>query len=252
MDRASIPAEDAARLRSALRSRFATDPISAFRDWYRVQSELAQAGENALCAALADDLWELLAARPADDGEGRLWNNAGAFYGTPGSAASLERARECFRRALAIWENDEEKRARALHNLGSALAALGTSADDLERAVAAFEEALGYRDARREIARAVTLHHLGIAARKLAERAPESSAGHLERSAASLTEALGLRQKHGLAQGTASSRFQLGVSLLSLGRTGEARAVLAVAAQELRDAGKPAEADLARRLSAGE
>jgi tetratricopeptide (TPR) repeat protein len=252
MDRAPIPAEDAARLRSALRSRFAMEPIAAFRDWYRVQSELAQAGETALCAALADDLWELLAARPADEIEGRLWNNAGAFYGTPGSAASLERAQECFHRALAVWENDEEKRARALHNLGSALAALGSSAGDLEHAVAAFEEALGYRDARREIARAVTLHHLGVAARKLAERSPESSTEHLERSAAALAEALELRQKHGLARGTASTRFQLGVSLLSLGRTSEARAVLAVAAEELRGAGRPEEADLARRLSAGE
>ena len=252
MDRASLPAEDAARLRSTLRSRFAMEPIAAFRDWYRVQSELAQAGENALCAALADDLWELLSARPADDVEGRLWNNAGAFYGTPGSAASLERARECFRRAIAIGKDDEEGRARALHNLGSALAALGTSADDLGCAVAAFEEALGYRDARREIARAVTLHHLGIAERKLAERAPGSSAGHLARSAAALEEALDLRRKHGLHQGTAASRFQLGVSLLALGRTAEARATLSTAAGELESAGKREEADLARRLSAAE
>jgi tetratricopeptide (TPR) repeat protein len=252
VDRESLPAEDAARLRSAIRSRFAMEPLAAFRDWYRVQSELAQSGETALCTALADDLWELLSARPSDDGEARLWNNAGAFYGTPGSAASLERARECFRRALAIWAHDEERRARALHNLGSALAALGNSADDLERAVAAFEEALDYRDARREIARAVTLHHLGIAERKLAERTPGSSSEHLGRSAATLEEALSLRQKHGLVQGTASTRFQLGISLLALGRTAEARAALAVAADELRAVGKAEEAELASRLSDGE
>jgi tetratricopeptide (TPR) repeat protein len=252
VDRAPLPAEDAARLRSALRFRFSAEPIAAFRDWYRVQSELAQAGERALCAALADDLWELLSARPADDGEGRLWNDAGAFYGTPGSAADLDRARECFRRALSIWEGDEERRARALHNLGSALAALGTSADDLESAVSAFEEALDYRDARREIARAVTLHHLGIAERKLAERTPGSSAEHVGRSVAALEEALSLRRKHGLVLGTASTRFQLGVSLLALGRATEARRVLAVAAGELEATGRTQEADLARRLMADE
>lgn len=251
MDRSSIPAEDAARLRSALRARFALEPIAAFRDWYRAQGELAEAGEDLLCAALADDLWELLGARPADEDEGKLWNNAGAFYGTPGPAASLDRARECFRRAIAAWDGDPDRRARALHNLGSALAALGTSADDLESAVTAFEEALVYRDARREIARAVTLHHLGIALRKLAERAPASRACRLDRSVGALEESLALRRRHGLLQGTASSRFQLGVSLLARGRTADARAALAIAAGELEATGRPEEADLARRLASG-
>jgi len=253
-EQGSLSPEDANRLRETMRSRFAIDPAGAFREWYRVQRELADAGDRNVCRMLADDLWELLAAedRARTEDEGRLWNNAGAFWGTPGPAESLERARACFGRALAAWEGDEERRSRALHNLGSALASLGKTEDDLRRAVSAFEEALAYRDARREIARAVTLHHLGIARRKLAERSPESGREEIARSVEALDEGLALRQKHGLVQGAASTRFQLGVSQLALGRESEARETLAAAARELEAAGRPDEADLARRLAAGE
>ena len=248
-----LSAEDAGRLRETMRFRFGADPVGGFRDWYRLQRELAEAGERDVCLLLADDLWEILSSdsrSPAED-EGRLWNNVGAFWGTPGPAESLERAQLCFDRALAAWEGDEERRSRALHNLGSALAALGSTREDLRRAVSAFEEALDYRDARREIARAVTLHHLGIARRKLAERSPESARAELARSVEALEESVALRQKHGLAQGAASTRFQLGVSQLALGRENEARDTLAAAARELEAAGRADEADLARRLAAG-
>ena len=243
--------EDAGRLRAELRLRLAGEPIGGFRDWYRAQHALSEAGESALCAMLADDLWEILSARPEGEGdvEGRLWNNAGAFYGTPGPGASLERARSCFRRALGAWGDDGEGRARALHNLGSALASLARSEDDLRGALAAFERALDHRDETREIARAVTLHHLGIARRKLAERSPETAAEELPRSVSALGEALALREKHGLARGAAATRFQLGISLLALGREAEGRAALDVAAGELEAAGQGDQADLARRLS---
>lgn len=246
-----ISPEDAGRLRAELRSRLAEEPLGGFRDWYRAQHELSEAGESELCAALADDLWDILSRRPAGSGdvEGRLWNNAGAFYGTPGPAASLERARSCFRRALAVWGDDGEGRARALHNLGSALASLARSDDDLRGAFAAFEEALEHRDETRQIARAVTLHHLGIARRKLADRAPATAAEELPRSISALEEALDLRVRNGLARGAAATRFQLGIALLALGREAEARAALDAAAGELEAAGQSEQAELARRLS---
>jgi tetratricopeptide (TPR) repeat protein len=246
-----ISPEDAGRLRAELRLRLAAEPIGGFRDWYRAQHELAEAGESDLRAALADDLWEILSERPEGGGdvEGRLWNNAGAFYGTPGPGASLERARSCFRRALDACGDDGEGRARALHNLGSALASLARSEDDLRGALAAFEEALDHRDATREIARAVTLHHLGIARRKLADRSPETAVEELPRSVAALEEALALRKRHGLARGAAATRFQLGISLLALGREAEGRAALEAAAGELEAAGQADQAHLARRLS---
>jgi len=254
MAAARISPEDAGRLRAELRARLAAEPIGGFRDWYRAQHELSEAGESALCAALADDLWEVLSERPEGEGgvEGRLWNNAGAFYGTPGPAASRARARTCFRRAPGAWGSDGEGRARALHNLGSALASLAGSDDDIRGALAAFEEALDHRDGTREIARAVTLHHLGIARRKLADRSPETAAEELPRSVAALEEALALREKHGLARGAAASRFQLGISLRALGRDAEGRSALGLAAEELEAAGQPDQAELARLLSGRE
>jgi len=254
MAAARISPEEAGRLRAELRLRLAAEPIGGFRDWYRAQHALAEAGESDVCAGLADDLWEVLSRRPAGagDAEGRLWNNAGSFFGTPGPAASLERAKECFRRALDAWGGDGEGRARSLHNLGSALASLARSDADFRGALAAFEEALDHRDETREIARAVTLHHLGIARRKRADRSPETAAGELPRSVAALEEALALRERHGLARGAAASRFQLGITLLALGREAEGRAALDAAAAELEAAGQGDQADLARRLSGRE
>src|ERR1041385_7582642 len=112
-DEERLSAEDASRLRETMRSRLAIDPAGAFRDWYRVQRELADGGDREVCRALADDLWELLAPedRIRAEEEGRLWNNGGAFWGTPGPAESLERARGCFERALTAWEGDDERRS---------------------------------------------------------------------------------------------------------------------------------------------
>jgi hypothetical protein len=94
----------------------------------------------------------------------------------------------------------------------------------------------------------VTLHHLGIARRKLAERLPDAGP-EIEGSLAALREALALRIRHGLAAGAASSRFQLGATLAAAGRNAEARAELERAAVELAGAGRAAEAALAQEAA---
>ncbi len=246
-------------MRSGLGEAFAGDVSAAYREWYSAQRALADDGETALCAALADDLWETLPELERRLGEerGRFFNNLGAFFGTPGPAASLARAEECFARSLEAWAGDEEKLARALHNRGSALASLGESAADLSRAADSLEAALGYRTAEREIARAVTLHHLGIARRKLAERAGGAGASaQLERSGQALSEALEIRTRLGLASGRASTRFQLGVTLAAQERNSEARRAFEIAAEELAECGNADQARAAReeaaRLARGE
>jgi len=246
-----VTPEQQAKVRAGLREAFREDASAAYREWYAAQNALAGRGEANLCRALADDLWALVPELDGGLGEerGRFFNNLGAFFGTAGPAANLARAEACFALALEAWSGDEDRRARALHNRGSALAALGESAAELSRAAACFEEALVFRSGEREIARAVTLHHLGIARRKLAERAPGSASAELERSRAALEEALDLRRRQGLAAGAASTRFQLGVTLAALGRRDEARRALEAAAGELEAAGKAEEAALARRLA---
>ncbi|HET9794660.1 MAG TPA: hypothetical protein VFS34_09375 [Thermoanaerobaculia bacterium] len=226
--------------------------MGSYRDWHAVQHELEEAGDADFCRALADDLWALLPDLDPRLGEerGRFWNNLGAFFGTPGPAASLDRAESCFARALDAWRGDADRRARALHNRGSARTGVGASAEDLGRAAADLEEALVYRNGEREIARAVTLHHLGIARRKLAELAPEGAAEELERSAGALSEALEIRARLGLTGGTASSRFQLGITLAGLRRFSEARRALETAAGELDAAGSPEQAGIAREAAA--
>jgi tetratricopeptide (TPR) repeat protein len=245
--------EDAAfeSLRDELRRRLAADPPAAYRDWYAVQRELAARGDAGACRGLADDLWELLPrVDPSlEDGRGKFFNDLGAFFGSPGPAADLGRADACFARAIEAWAGDDERRARALHNRGSALAALGADPAALARAVSCLEEALVFRNGEREIARAVTLHHLGIALRKLAESAPEDAAAGLERSRAALEEALAIRRRQGLAAGAASTRFQLAATLSALGRNVEARETFREAAEALEAAGRSEEAALARRLS---
>jgi tetratricopeptide (TPR) repeat protein len=238
-------------LRDEIRRRLSADPAAAYRDWYAVERELAGRGDADACRGLADDLWDLLPRIDAALGEGRgkFFNDLGAFFGAPGPAADLGRAEECFARAVEAWTGDEERRARALHNRGSALAALGEEPAALARAVACLEEALAFRTGEREIARAVTLHHLGIARRKLAERALEEAAAGLERSRAALEEALAIRRRQGLAAGAASSRFQLAVTLSALGRIAEAREAFREAADGLEASGKTQEAALARRLA---
>ena len=204
-------------LREHFRRALAADPIGAYREWFRAQEELSGRNDADLARALADDLWEALPALPfgAAEERARFFHNAAVFYGSPGPAADLARARDAFAVALAHFAEDEESgwRARALHNLATALSNLGTRRTDVEESVALFHGALVWRTTDREIARGVTLHNLGLALRRLAELDPERAATHLEASAAALREAVAIRERHGLAEGRALSERHLALSL---------------------------------------
>lgn len=212
-------------LRSHFRGALAADPVGAYRDWFRAQDELRERGDADTARALADDLWELMPALAfgADEERARFFHNAAVFFGSPGPAADLDRARRGFAVALGHFAADAESgwHARALHNLATALSNLGTSPEELEEAVALFERALEWRTSEREIARGVTLHNLGLALRRLAELEPGRAAERLAASAAALREAVAIRGRHGLAEGRASSERQLALSLERLG--GESR-----------------------------
>ena len=237
------------------RAAFADDPSAAFRDWYRLQEEL-RSRDTDLSRALADDFWSRLAEIeravsrfPADD-RARFFNGAGAFFGSPGPAADLARARECFRRVLLEWtkEHDPDSHARALHNLASAVAALGGTAEELAEAISLYRRALEFRTAEKGIARAATLHNLGLAIRRLAELDPERSRSHLAESVEALREALQLRRRHGLSKGDASTLFQLGLTLRLLDDP-EGALRLREAARALAAAGLAEQAELAGALA---
>ena len=204
-------------LRRYFHDALAADPVGAYRDWFRAQEELRERGEAATARTLADDLWEQLPTLSfgAAEERARFFHNAGVFFGSPGPAADLGRARRAFAVALAHFADDTESgwRARAQHNLATALSNLGASAADLAESVALFSEALTWRTAEREIARGVTLHNLGVARRRLAELEPERAAEHLASSAAALREAVAIRERHGLAEGRAHSQRHLELSL---------------------------------------
>ncbi|MGE5412897.1 MAG: hypothetical protein ACM3NW_01885 [Syntrophomonadaceae bacterium] len=204
-------------LREHFRRALEADPTGAYRDWFRAQEDLRERDDAALARALADDLWALLPALSFGTAEerARFFHNAAVFYGSPGPAADLDRARDAFAVALDHFAADDESgwRARALHNLATALSNLGTRRADAEQAVALFREALVWRTEEREIARGVTLHNLGLALRRLAELDPERAMAHLEGSAAALREAVAIRERHGLAEGRALSERHLAVSL---------------------------------------
>lgn len=200
-------------LRSHFRDAFRADPVAAYRDWYRAQEELAANRGDTTARALADDLWELLPDLPFSGAEerARFCHNAAVFYGSPGPAADLARARRLFDAALDHFQSDAEGgwRARAHHNLATALSNLGSAGEELREAVAFFERALEWRTAEREIARGVTLHNLGLALRRLAELEPDRSADHLAASAEALSEAVAIRARHGLSEGRTLSERQL-------------------------------------------
>ena len=208
-------------LRDHFRRALAADPAGAYRDWFRAQEELCERGDTKLASGLADDLWELLPGLPfgAAEERARFFHNAAVFYGSPGPAADLDRARRAFAVALAHFASDDDAgwRARALHNMATALSNLGSTRDELAEAVRLFQEALSWRTEEREIARGVTLHNLGLARRRLAELDPDGAPGHLEASAAALREAVAIRKRHGLAEGRALSERHLEVSLALLG-----------------------------------
>jgi tetratricopeptide (TPR) repeat protein len=210
-------------LREHFRAAIAADPIGAFRDWFRAQEELREHGDAAAARALADDLWEQLPALAFDAVEqrARFFHNAGVFYGSPGPAADLSRARQAFAVCLDHFAGDGDGgwHARTLHNLATALSNLGATPAELAESVVLFTRALEWRTSEREIARGVTLHHLGLARRRLAELDPDRAAEHLEESASALREAVAIRERHGLAEGRAASERHLALSLERLERT---------------------------------
>jgi hypothetical protein len=103
----------------------------------------------------------------------RFFHNVAVFFGSPGPAADLARAREGFAVALKYFDEHDESgwHARTLHNFGTSLSNLGATFSDLAESVAHFERALAWRTTEREIARVVTLHNMGIALRRLARLA---------------------------------------------------------------------------------
>ena len=246
---------------SSLRDALRAAPVTAYRDFFRLQEDLRDRGDAESARALAEELWSALPELSFDSEEerARFHHNVAVFFGSPGDAADLARARHCFQTALAWWHEPEETgwHARVLHNFGTALANLGTQASDLDESIALFERALAWRTKDREIARAVTLHHLGLARRRRAELAPEDAADDLERSAHALTEAAAIRKRHGLGEGRALSLFHLAVTLerLAAGEPGavlqEARRHYAEAADEFESLGMETQAEVARgRLKA--
>jgi tetratricopeptide (TPR) repeat protein len=213
--------------------------------------ELAARGEDATCRALADDLVAALGqlAFSSEADRARFCHNLGVFFGTPGPAASLSRARELFSAALTHFSRDPDSgwQARALHNFATALANLGTTTEDLAESLELFERALEWRTSEREIARGVTLHHMGLALRRAAELDPAGATRRLERSAAALEEAIEIRSRLGLAEGHALSLFHLALTLSALGRVEEAESIFLEAADRFDDLGKTASAAIARK-----
>jgi hypothetical protein len=210
----------AERLRAHFASGFRSDPEATFSQWFRAQEELRGRGEAETSAALADDLWDCLPELSFRSAEGRarFLHNVAVFFGSPGPASDLGRARAGFGQALAHFGEHTESgwRARALHNLATAITNLGTSREELEEAVGLFEEALLWRTAEREIARGVTLHNLGLALRRLSELDPSRAQAHLDRGVWVFEEAVRIRERHGLAEGLAASRKELEESLRRL------------------------------------
>jgi hypothetical protein len=203
------------------------DPAGAYRDWFRTQEELRADGHGAAARALADDLWNLLPslAFPGPVERARFCHNAAVFYGSPGPAADLERARHLFGEALGCFTEDTDRdwNARALHNFATALANLGETESQLSESVAYFEKALAWRTSEREIARGVTLHNLGLALRRRSELDPARSLEHLAASVRHLEEAVAIRERQGLAEGVAQSRRQLALTSARLAAEGPPR-----------------------------
>jgi tetratricopeptide (TPR) repeat protein len=239
-------------LRDALRA----SPAEAYRDFFRLQERLRDEGEAARVRELAHELWSVLPELAFESGEerARFHHNVAVFFGSPGDAADLSRARLCFAVAMEWWREPEDSgwHARVLHNFATALANLGSTASDLDEAVDLFGRALEWRTEKREIARAVTLHHLGIALRRLAELLPDRAGESLEKSAAALTQAAEIRGRHGLAEGNALSLFHLALSLerLAGGEPGtvleESRRRYADAARAFDGLGMETQAEVAR------
>jgi tetratricopeptide (TPR) repeat protein len=204
-------------LRRHFRDALSADPVGAYRDWFRTQEELRERGDTDTARLLADDLWAMLPGLVLEPREtrARFLHNAAVFYGSPGPAADLGRARSCFGAALDHFVSDPDTgwHARALHNFATALSNLGTSAEELRESIALFDRALAWRTSEREIARGVSLHNLGLARRRLAELDSADAPAHLEASAEALREAVAIRTRHNLVEGRSSSERQLEAAL---------------------------------------
>jgi hypothetical protein len=178
---------------------------------------LREQDDAATARALADDLWERMPGLAFDSAvdRARFHHNVAVFFGSPGPAADLTRARPLFEEALAYFSEhaDDGWRARVQHNFATALSNLGTSAGEIEDALRLFKEALSWRTAEREIARGVTLHNMGLAWRRLAEIAPARGREALEQSEAALRESIAIRERHNLDEGLEVSRRELARTL---------------------------------------
>ena len=238
------------KTRAHFRDAFRADPSAAYRDWFRLQEELRERDEHEIARALAGDLWASVGEFTFSSAEerARFFHNVAVFFGSPGPAANLERAREGFSIALSHFHEHEETgwHARALHNFATSLSNLGKTPEDLTESVALFERALTWRTAEREIARGVTLHNLGIALRRLAELDPGRAREHLEGSSSALREAVDIRSRHGLAEGHALSLFHLALTLEQLERPSEARECFERVSEEFDRLGKHDSASIAR------
>ena len=238
------------KTRAHFRAAFRADPANAYRDWFRLQEELREREDTETSRALAEDLWTLLHDLPfaGEQERARFFHNVAVFFGSPGPAADLPRAREGFSIALDHFRVHEESgwHARVLHNFATSLSNLGETQEDLAESVILFERALEWRTAEREIARGVTLHNMGIALRRLARLGSSGGPGELERSAAALNEAAEIRSRHGLAEGHALSLFHLGLTLEALQCREEARDHFLRAGEEFQQLGKLASAAIAR------
>lgn len=232
------------------REAFRQSPVAAYRDWFRLQEELREREEAETARVLADDLWSFIGELTfaSEEDRARFFHNTAVFFGSPGPAADLARAREGFSIALAHFREHEESgwHARVLHNFATSLSNLGSKPEDLSESVALFQRALAWRTPEREIARGVTLHNLGIALRRLAELDRTRAEEHLPRSAAVLREASDIRQRHNLAEGHALSLFHLGLTLQSLNEITEAAECFDRAAEAFERLGKTESAAIAR------
>ena len=213
-----------AELLGHFRSAFASDPASAYRDWFRAQEELRGSGgaeDAGIARALADDLWESLPMLPfeAPEARARFVHNLGVFFGSPGPAADLERsppARFSKRRHSSRRPRTRRGSRARNHNFATSLSNLASTATELEESLRLFDRALAWRTSEREIARGVTLHNRGLALRRMADLDPRRSREHLAGSSRSLEEAAEIRERHALADGRARSLFHRGVTLLRL------------------------------------
>jgi tetratricopeptide (TPR) repeat protein len=243
-------AEKAQQLLEHFRAAFREDPSSAYRDWFRLQEELREREEAETARVLADDLWSVLEALTFSSAEerARFFHNVAVFFGSPGPAADIARAREGFAAALAHFREHEDSgwHARVLHNFATSLSNLGSTPEDLSESVALFQRALAWRTPEREIARGVTLHNMGIALRRLAELDRARAGEHLSQSAAALREAADIRERHGLAEGRALSLFHLGMTHESSGETAIAAECFDRAAEAFELLGKTESAAVAR------